>query len=53
VTEAGKPLLTDKAGVNAELLIVYVAISVAFVFLGPGAWSLDRKLARQPIGQRR
>ena len=53
VTEAGKPLLTAKSGVTAELLIIYVAISVAFVFLGPGAWSLDRKLARQPVGQRR
>ncbi|MGP0223530.1 MULTISPECIES: DoxX family protein [unclassified Paenarthrobacter] len=48
VTEAGKPLLTDAAGVTAELLIVYFAISVAFVFLGPGALSVDRKLARQP-----
>ncbi|WP_347110225.1 DoxX family protein [Paenarthrobacter sp. S56] len=48
VTEAGKPLLTDASGVTAELLIVYFAISVSFVFLGPGAISLDRKLARQP-----
>ena len=48
VTEAGKPLLTDKSGITAELLIIYVAISIAFVFLGPGALSLDRKLARQP-----
>lgn len=48
VTEAGKPLLTDKAGVTAELLIIYFAVSVAFVFLGSGAFSLDRKLARQP-----
>ncbi|BCW05013.1 hypothetical protein NtRootA1_11510 [Arthrobacter sp. NtRootA1] len=53
VTEAGKPLLTDKAGVTAELLIIYFAISVAFVFLGPGAFSLDRKLARQPARQGR
>ncbi|MFJ4263395.1 DoxX family protein [Paenarthrobacter nicotinovorans] len=47
VTEAGKPLLTDKAGVTAELLIIYFAVSVALVFLGSGAFSLDRKLARQ------
>lgn len=53
VTEAGKPLLTDRAGVTAELLIIYAAISVAFVFLGPGALSLDRKLARQPARQGR
>ncbi|MDR6637452.1 DoxX family protein [Paenarthrobacter nitroguajacolicus] len=52
VTEAGKPLLTDASGVTAELLIVYFAISVAFVFLGPGALSLDRKLARQPVRSR-
>lgn len=48
VTEAGKPLLTDASGVTAELLIVYFAISVSFIFLGPGALSVDRKLARQP-----
>jgi putative oxidoreductase len=48
VTEAGKPLLTDASGVTAELLIIYFAISVSLIFLGPGALSLDRKLARQP-----
>ena len=47
VTEAGKPLITDASGVTAELLIIYFAVSVAFVFLGPGAFSLDRKLAKQ------
>lgn len=46
VTEVGKPLLTDKPGVTAELLILYVAVSVAFVFLGPGAMSVDRRLSR-------
>lgn len=53
VTEVGKPLLTDRPGVNAELLIVYIAISVALVFIGPGALSVDRKLARQGAGTRR
>ncbi len=46
VTEAGKPLLTDRPGVTAELLILYVAVSIAFMFLGPGALSLDRRLSR-------
>ncbi|BCW83386.1 DoxX family protein [Paenarthrobacter ureafaciens] len=48
VTEAGKPLLTDASGVTAELLIIYFAIAVSLIFLGPGALSLDRKLAKQP-----
>jgi putative oxidoreductase len=46
VTESGKPLLAGTGGLAGELLIVYVVASLAFVFLGPGAASLDRKLAR-------
>ncbi|WP_284977622.1 DoxX family protein [Arthrobacter sp. fls2-241-R2A-200] len=48
VTEGGKPLITDQPGVTAELLIVYFALSVAFVFVGSGALSLDRKLSKAP-----
>ncbi|MFB9716033.1 DoxX family protein [Arthrobacter methylotrophus] len=44
VTEAGKPLLSDRPGVNAELLILYIALALAFAFIGSGAASLDRKL---------
>lgn len=46
VTEAGKPLLTDRPGVTAELLILYFALSVSFVFLGSGAFAVDRRLSR-------
>ncbi|MBT8161581.1 MULTISPECIES: DoxX family protein [Arthrobacter] len=44
VTESGKPLLSDQPGINAELLILYIALALAFSFLGSGAMSLDRKL---------
>lgn len=44
VTEAGKPLLNDRPGINAELLIVYIAVALAFAFIGSGAVSLDRRL---------
>ncbi|MBT2515501.1 DoxX family protein [Arthrobacter sp. ISL-30] len=46
VTESGKPLLTDRPGITAELLILYIAVSITFAFIGPGAVSLDRKLVR-------
>jgi len=45
VTESGKPLLAGTGGVAGELPIVYVVVSLAFVFLGPGAASLDRKMS--------
>ncbi|GAB2733656.1 hypothetical protein GCM10027038_35230 [Arthrobacter bambusae] len=44
VTESGKPLLSDSPGINAELLILYIALALAFAFIGSGAFSLDRKL---------
>jgi len=45
VTESGKPLLAGTGGIAGELLIVYVVVSLAFVFLGSGAASLDRKMS--------
>ncbi len=44
VTEAGKPLFSGRPGINAELLILYIALALAFAFIGSGAVSLDRKL---------
>jgi putative oxidoreductase len=44
VTEAGKPLLSDRPGINAELLVLYFAVALALAFAGSGALSLDRKL---------
>jgi putative oxidoreductase len=44
VTESGKPLLSDSPGINAELLILYIALALAFAFIGSGAVSLDRRL---------
>lgn len=44
VTESGKPLLSNSPGINAELLILYIALASAFAFIGAGALSLDRKL---------
>lgn len=49
VTEAGKPLLTDRPGVTAELLILYIAVSLAFAFMGSGSLSLDRKIIDRKI----
>ena len=46
VTESGKPLMAGTRGIAGELLIVYVVVALAFVFLGPGAASLDRKMSR-------
>ncbi|MFH5880315.1 DoxX family protein [Arthrobacter sp. NA-172] len=52
VTEAGKPLLSDRPGINAELLILYIAVASAFAFIGAGAASLDGKLfAGKPAGK--
>ncbi len=45
VTESGKPLLAGTGGIAGELLIVYVVVSLALVFLGSGAASLDRKMS--------
>ncbi len=45
VTESGKPLFPGTGGIAGELLIVYVVVSLAFVFLGGGAASLDRKMS--------
>lgn len=45
VTESGKPLLAGTGGLAGELLILYVVVSLAFVFLGSGAASLDRKMS--------
>ena len=45
VTESGKPLLAAPGGIAGELLIVYVVVSLAFVFLGPGSASLDGKMS--------
>jgi putative oxidoreductase len=44
VTEADKPLLSDRPGINAELLVLYIAVALALAFVGSGALSLDRKL---------
>ncbi|MGW9413128.1 DoxX family protein [Arthrobacter cupressi] len=59
VTESGKPLLAATGGIAGELLIVYVVVSLAFVFLGAGSASLDRKMSgvrfsglKTPAGQR-
>ncbi|MEZ2389897.1 DoxX family protein [bacterium RCC_150] len=44
VTEAGKPLLGAGPGINAELLILYIAVALAFAFIGSGALSVDQRL---------
>lgn len=52
VTEWGKPLLAAGGGIAGELLIVYVVACLAFVFLGAGAASLDRKMLSGKKGRR-
>ncbi|GAP58392.1 hypothetical protein AHiyo1_14500 [Arthrobacter sp. Hiyo1] len=43
VTESGKPLLSDSPGINAELLILYIALALAFASSVPGRfrWTGD------------